>query len=143
MINTLEKFGIWLLFSFALIMVYGFLSCAWAGGDEPMPPKQWAFYYDGTSQIWRFNSEQECKKAALATRSPEAVCHPIAGVIIMRGTVCAYPPHLDRTSCHGTQVLSEKDYASEAKCKADFHRVLKKKYPGYRVSEPYCELKNY
>jgi hypothetical protein len=59
---------------------------------------------------------------------------------VMRGTVCAYPPYRDRNSCHGTQGIGEKDYASEAECKAAFPRVLKKKYPGYRVSEPYCEL---
>ena len=55
---------------------------------------------------------------------------------------CAYPPHLDRASCHGLRFSIER-YSSKAACEADIPRLLKEKHPGWRVVDPVCVHEDY
>jgi hypothetical protein len=62
---------------------------------------------------------------------------------VLRGVVCADPPYPDRNSCHGTQVVGA--YETKELCLADRAAVLKRRFPGYRVTQTDqdCELKDW
>ncbi len=59
MINSLEKLAAWLMFSLAILMVYGFLSCAWAGCLEELTREAhiWALVsHSASMKMWTIDS---------------------------------------------------------------------------------------
>ncbi len=70
-VNTLEKLGAWLLFSFAILMVYGFLSMAWA--EEVVHPNHdvttthyYVYCAPGGAVCVNYKSKTKCERAAHA-----------------------------------------------------------------------------
>ncbi len=76
-INTLEKLAAWIIFSLAILMVYSFLSVAWAGCDEAMPrPLDFSHVFDA---IGAESHSTQTYYQLLCGPTPEHIVHGCGG----------------------------------------------------------------